>query len=436
MNRMYKNTIKYGEELNPIERRKEISENIVQYGDFLPKTLSYEDIDRSFRQWVEDMVVIVQDGYKLPTMSLFSNQRFSEYMQSWQFTDENNNIRLNFKTITRENNPQHGTILGHTYNIMGERFYTFKSVETFDGNGKRFRVDYKMKQPTPVDLLYRVSILTNKYTSINDFNEIVHRLFNARTHYISPNGHYMSLVLEAISDESEYNIQDRQFFSQSFSVKVMGYIIKESDFIVEENPIATVICFEGDDAKRRKPTIDLIEYEPCYVEDKYYKKQLEIDIDLSYCFPCSGKIKFTIDEDFILTGMEFKEPFNIVENEVILYVNDIEITRNLLADAFEGYVKCDVYPDDATDNNTLYYNELPNKKNNDCKYVCVGEDIYQWYQIRFREGDEVSIKTRRKNRYNKTGGLILKGYNKYIVYSVDDNNDIDNKSTNISSECL
>ena len=428
MSRFYKNTLRYGKESNPVERREEISENIAQYADFLPKTLSYEDIDKSFKQWVEDFIMIRQDDIVLPTLSLFSNQRFSEYIQSWKYTDENNNVRLNFKTVTRENNPQHGTILGHTYNIMGDRYYTIKSIETYDDNGKRYRLDYKMKQPTPVDLLYRVSIFTNKYTSINDFNETIHRLFNARQHYISPNGHYMSLLLESISDESEYNIQDRQFFSQSFSVRVMGYIIKEDDYIIEENPIATIVCFEGDDAKRKKATIELIEDEPCYIEEEeVYIKDIEIDIDLSYCSPCDGKIKFTMDEEFILTGMEFKEPLNIVENEIILYINDTEITTNLLSMAFEGYKQCDIIPDDITDDNTIYYNELPDKLEKDYKYVCVNDIFYQWHQITFHEDDEIRIKTRRKNRYNKTGGLILKGYNK-----TSDNNE----NMTISSECL
>ena len=76
-----------------------------------------------------------------------------------------------------------------------------------------------MKQPTSVDLIYKVSIMTNRYISINNFNETIHTIFNSKQTYISPNGHYMSMTLENISDESEYNIQDRQFFSQSFNVK-------------------------------------------------------------------------------------------------------------------------------------------------------------------------------------------------------------------------
>jgi hypothetical protein len=266
MRKLYRNVIDLNWVPDPMERRQNISKEIVRHSDYLPKTLNYEDIDRCFKDWVDNSISIIQDGIKLPTMVLYSNQRFSEYMQTWRYTDENNNVRLNFKTVTRENNPSHGTIMGDSYNIPGDRFYKLKSINANDELGRKYRIDYKMRQPTTVDIIYKVSIMTNKYLTINEFNETIHHLFRAKQSYLCVNGHYMSMTLENISDESEYNIEDRQFFSQTFTVKLKGYIIKEEDFKVEENPIATVICFEGDNAKRRKPTIELSEYNPCYVE--------------------------------------------------------------------------------------------------------------------------------------------------------------------------
>lgn len=433
MSRFYKNILRYGTTQTPDERIKEISNNISKYADFLPKTLSYEDIDRAFKDWVDGQIVVIQDGIKLPTMSLFSNQRFSEYMQTWKYTDENNNVRLNFKTVTRENNPQRGSIIGDYYCVPNNKYYTIKSIQAIDENGKKYRLDYKMRQPATVDLIYKVSILTNKYTSINEMNEEIHRLFRSKQCYIAPNGHFMSMILENATDESEYNIEDRQFFSQSFHIKVRGYIIKENDFIVEENPIASIICFEGDTAKRRKPTIDLFEYDPCYVEEeKYYKKPLEIDIDLSYCSPCNGKIKFTMDEDFILTKLDFKEPLNIEEDNILLFINDEQISSNLLQDAFEGYEKCEKQPNDISDDNIAYYDKLPTKRDLIYKYISINDEIYQWHQIRFREGDEIAIKTKRVRRHLKTGGLILTGYNKFEAYSVDSNEQInDTKVINV-----
>lgn len=449
MSRFYKNTFDFKTTPDPIERKKDITKGIVQHADYLPKTVSYEDIDRAFKDWVEDMVVVVQDGIKLPTMVLYSNQRFSEYSQSWQYTDENNNVRLNFKTVTREANPSHGTIVGDTYNIPGNRFYNFKSIPAIDENGKKYRIDYKMKQPTAVDLVYKISIMTNRYVTLNEFNETVNKLFNARQNYICPNGHFMSITLENISDESEYNIEDRQFFSQNFTAKVKGYILKEDDFKVEENPIASIICFEGDTAKRRKPTIELSEYDPCFIEEEqYYRKPIEIDVDLSYCYPCKGKTKFTIDEDFTLTEFILKESNNIVVDEIKLYVNDELVTDNLYKDAYEGYTKCLHIPIDATENNTFVSEKMLEKFKKGYKYLFYDNEYYFWHKIHFNDGDEIRIETKRINRYINTSGFIIKGYNRFIGYPINteipetsfDYNQINYESTKInitpSNECL
>ena len=365
---LYKNIINLKEFPTPDQRIKDISKEIVKHSDYLPKTLLYEDIDKSFKEWVENNIDIIQDGKSLPTMTLFSNQRFSEYMQTWRYTDENNNIRLNFKTVTRENNPSHGTILGDTYNIPGDRFYTIKSIPAIDDSGKKYRVDYKMKQPTPVDLTYKVSVMTNKYTTLNEFNEIVMSIFKARQSYICPNGHYMSITLENISDESEYNIEDRQFFSQTFTAKVKGYIIRKEDLIVEENPVAVLVSFEGETYKRRKPLIEIYEYDTVLSEDGIKKTPIDIIIDLSLCFPNKGKIKFTIDVDFILTEIISEEYNNIISDEIKLYINDNHI--------------CD---------------SLKQHMNNN--------------EIKFKDGDEIILQVKRFNRLSNTKGLILKGYN-------------------------
>ena len=264
---------------------------------------------------------------------------------------------------------------------------------------------------------YKVSIMTNRYITLNEFNETIHQLFNSRQNYICPKGHYMPITLENISDESEYNIEDRQFFSQNFTAKVRGYILKENDFKVVENPIASVICFEGDTAKRRKPTIDLYEYDPCYVEEeKYYKKPIDIDVDLSFCYPYKGKTKFIMDEDFTLTKISIKEPVNIIKDEVLLYINNKLITNNLLINAYEGYNVCEKKPEDATEYNTLISNEIFKTKQRDYKYIFCDGKYYFWHQINFSNGDEICIITKRINRYNNTGGFILTGYNKYIAY--------------------
>lgn len=447
MKKLYKNTIDLRCIPDPTERKKNISKNIVRHADYMPKTLSYEDIDRSFKEWVETQIDIKQDNVLLPTFVLYSNQRFSEYSQTWAYTDENNNIRLNFKTVTRDNNPSHGTIVGETTNIPGERFYTFHSIQAIDESGKKYRIDYKMKQPTAVDFIYKVSIMTNQYTTINSFNEKIQQLFNAKQSYICPNGHFMSITLENINDESEYNIDDRQFFSQTINLKIKGYIIKEDDFRIEENPIASVICFDGDNTKRSKPTIELSEYDPCVNNDGYMKKPIDIDIDFTYCYPCNGKAKFTMDEDFIVTGIEYKTPNNIVEDNIKLYINNVLISDNLHKDAFEGYIKLDNIPSDSNEENTTEYESEPILLNKYYKYIKYKDSYYKWHKINFSYGDDIMIVTKRIKKHLNASGLKIIGYNRFdsipvisllpeTLYDIKNNEDKENIIVEIPTNCF
>ena len=118
--RNFKNFMGYDNQPDPKELRLNFDKEELKDGSPFPNPLTYEDIDREFKKWVEDSLEISYEGQRLPTMTLFSNQRFSEYMQSWKFTDENQNPILNFKAISRENNPKSGTINGESKNIPGE----------------------------------------------------------------------------------------------------------------------------------------------------------------------------------------------------------------------------------------------------------------------------------------------------------------------------
>ena len=390
MKRLYKNTIDFSISPDPAEQRHNLVREIVQHSDYVPEPVTYEDIDRSFKEWVEKNLVIIQDGKELPTMSLYSNQRFSEYMQTWQYTDENNNIRLNFKTVTRENNPSHGTIHGSTFNTPGGKFYTFKSIPAIDESGKKYRIDYKMRQPTAVDFKYKVSVMTNRYTTLNEFNEQVQLLFNSLQNYVCPKGHFMSMILDNISDESEYNISDRQFFSQSFNVTLKGYIIREEDIKIEENPIAAIICFEGDTAKRKRATVELSEYDPCYVpEERYYKKPISIDIVFNFCKPCLGKTpEFNIGENFVLSGIT--DTVNVIEDTVSLIVNGEILTENLIEDL---------------ENNVLFE---------------IGEHDFTQISVERKERTKISEEGN-VVPYNE-GSLTLHGYNRLVVYDKENDN--------------
>lgn len=313
------------------ERRQEALSNILENSTYLPSPVTYEDIDKSFREWVENKLYITYEGKELPTISLFVNQRFSEYSQTWSYTDEEKNILLNFKTITRDNNPSIGENQGGLWNIPGERYYTINSIKRLDDNGTEYLTKYKMRQPLCVDLNYKVSIITNSYKLINEFNTLINKAFAARQVYLFSKQHPMPMVIENISDESEYNINDRQFFTQSYQIRLMAYIITEDDFLVEETPLKYRIDFQCGMGGRKKASAEIIEGD---IDNRsYYNKPITIIIN----YPSDAYVcKFTIDTNFNITSIKkeniksleyFKNNDNNVKmiNKEIILLNKDEI---------------------------------------------------------------------------------------------------------------
>lgn len=276
------------------ERRLELMRDILDSGTFYPKTVVYKDIDQAFKEWVEkDLPIVSDDGVVFPTMALYSNQRFSEYTQSWKYTDENKNLILNFKTVKRENNPQFGKIQSGLWNIPGERYYLLKRVKCLDDNGTESFLELRAKQPMPIDFTFTLTIFTTKIQSINDFNMMVNEKFKARQCYLQPNGYYMAMTLESISDQSQYNITDRQFYAQSYKINLLGFVIQEEDFKTFEVPLKTKVDLELF-SSAKNPEVEIDEPE---TDNPYYYRPAIVTITFN---ENSNRVStFTIDTDFV-----------------------------------------------------------------------------------------------------------------------------------------
>ena len=301
MSRNYKNIIKLKRNIVGNERRENFAKEVLQDNTPLPKPLEYEDIDKEFERWVSEDLDISFEEQKLPTYLMLSNQRFSEYLQSWQNVDDKKNLILNFKTITRENNPKAGTIVGDTRNIPGDIDFLINRVFSVDRHGNRYYTDYRMKQPMSVDLIYTVSIFTNKYQLLNEFNLMMNEKFKAIDCYIRPNGHFIPMKLTDISDESEYNIDDRRYYSQSYVITVMAYLIPKNSFRVIEQPMLKLECFDGEVLSRPKTIVEETECDENY--NPYEYQTIEI---ITVLHPENSKHTFKIDCDSEITAITMK----------------------------------------------------------------------------------------------------------------------------------
>ena len=291
------------------DRHRSYPKTILQDAPIFPKPLEYEDIDNAMFNFVDEYIPMVIKGKSTPTFTLYSNQRFSEYSQSWEHTDEDGNLLMNFKTISRENNPKPGENQGGYWNIPGNKRHTLLIRDVLEDNGEEAYEIYSMGQPFAVDLTYRISIITDLFENINAFNQKINDLFKARQCYIRPNGHFLPVTLEDINDNTEYTISERKFYNQAVTVKVMAYIISEDDFKIEKKPKRIKLFMQGD-VRRPKTEINIDEF----FNDKIGHTEIELTIDFQ---AFHTKTNFDIDTDFIV---ERTELYNI--RNYRLSVND------------------------------------------------------------------------------------------------------------------
>lgn len=276
--------------------RKSYAQDIVHKAPIFPKPLEYADIDKAFEEFVETDLGLTINGKDVPTFTMYSNQRFSEYSQSWKHSDEEGNLILNFKTINRSTNPQEGQNQGGLWNIPGERYYTMLQRSVLDDNGTESMEVYSMKQPYAVNLEYRVSFITDLFENLSIFNEMVNDLFKARQFYIRPNNHYIPLTLESIDDESKYSVSDYRFYVQTITIKALAYIIHEEDMKVEKFPKRTAIIFANEKHKR-KANINIEETD----DEKLVNQTITLSVDFE---AWHDKAKFIIDTDFNINEIE------------------------------------------------------------------------------------------------------------------------------------
>ena len=323
---------------------------ILNHAPIIPKPLEYEDIDNCFFEFVDKEIDILINGNKIPTFTLYSSQRFSEYSQTWSYTDEDNNLLMNFKTVNRDTNPGFGDNQGGLWNIPGNRKYTLLQRTVLEDNGEESYEIYSMRQPYSVDMSYRVNFVTNNFENLNLFNQKINDLFKSRQHYIRPNGHYIPMVVDEINDESVYSIEDRKFYVQSITIKIMAYIIHEDDFQVEKFPKRIILAMEGE--KSNKPRIVLDEYEEENIE--------YTAIDMTIEFKAwDEKVKFISDTDFVVNKVSVENIRNIrvfINGSLLYHQDGFKIKNN-------DEIKIRIFPIDYRDKSTLIlhgYN--PNKK--------------------------------------------------------------------------
>jgi hypothetical protein len=384
------------------ERRRNLSKIILEKNTPFPLPISYSDIDASFFDWVDKTLDIAYDGKKLPTYKLFSNQKISEYSQTWQNLDDTGNIIMNFKTITRENNPQHGENQGGNYNIPGHRDYPMFIVPVLQENGEEAYDLYTMKQPFAVNFTYTVNLITNKYELLNEFNEMINYEFQSLECYISPNGHAMPMFLDAINDESEYTIDDRKFYSQSYQIKVMGYIIRKEDYKVERIPSRFIMRFIDDTDSIKQSKVKRNHIKDLPKSFSGFTKEIDVKCNIGVNGPTSIKKEHStvvLKEEELSDNCCIKKDDNHYYNKKLEYEINIPDCESALTFTIDN----DMVLDEVETNNVYDFVLYINKEFTDLDW-----------DVKFYKGDEVEIKITRDDLF-KPSSLTLVGYDPNVV---------------------
>jgi hypothetical protein len=264
--------------------------------------------------------MVDENGKEFTMYTFFSNQRFSEFSQTWGHDDADGNLLMNFFAVTRENNPSWGTLQGGAYSIPGRNRFTILMREITDDTGVECYEITSMSQPIQVDINYNYSLITGKFKHLNEFNTKLNRMFESKQCYLSANGHYMPMTLDNISDVTDYTIDGRKFYMQTAEITVMAYLIPRDDIKVNIVP------------KRQKVTTNLKKYDRTLVTmdfDNDSEDKMTLNIKFS---PNVVKVSFEVQDKMVLTMVDKKNAnkldMKVNSEDVDIYSDKITVCPN------------------------------------------------------------------------------------------------------------
>ena len=196
---------------------------------YLPRTILLEDIDQGLFDYVsKDGMKAVIDNKEVPTFYL-DNDRWGEFSKTWRFTDNDNNVPTPYITVRRIDK-QAGTRLGTKYRVPQPRKFRYMNVPIMDA-GQIIYLQFKMPEPTNVDMIYEVALFTKYRVDVNQYDEQVLKNFASRQDYINIKGNPLPLLFEGFAESNPIeNIDGDRFFVSKYALKILGFIQDEKEF--------------------------------------------------------------------------------------------------------------------------------------------------------------------------------------------------------------
>jgi hypothetical protein len=217
-----------------LERRQELLDRITKADSYLPDSILHDDLDGGMLDFIKKNFRVVSDGDTIPVIpKIMTIQRWGEFTNNWQFSDDDGNIKLPFIALIRKPDAQPGTNPSIQRTIPDRSTFYYASVPTW--NGSQMGADiYKMPQPVAIDISYEVTIVCTKFRDLNKFNKIILQKFSSRQAYTTVKGHYIPIVLDGIDDSTPMeSLDSRRFYVQNYKFTVLGILIDSEEFEVK-----------------------------------------------------------------------------------------------------------------------------------------------------------------------------------------------------------
>jgi len=214
-------------------RREQLLEYIKEDGTYLPKSVLHADLDRGMLDFTKGELQVVTSGKIVPMVDIIiTTQNWSQYLETAQFVDLDNNPEPPFITVVRSPEVKYGSNPSLIYTIPNRKQFYYASVPTWNGNQQGMDI-YTIPQPVPVDINYSVKIICNRMRELNQLNKIVMQKFSSRQAYTFIKGQYVPIILNNVGDESQLTTEARKYYVQSYDFTMLGYLIDESEFQVK-----------------------------------------------------------------------------------------------------------------------------------------------------------------------------------------------------------
>jgi len=287
-NPIFKKQIKMDIDLVPPKtlsaRRHELLQYINEDGTYLPQSVLHADLDGGMLEFVKDELKTTVSGKDINVIDkIITNQRWSQFTETWNFKDQDFNVSLPFITVVRQPEVKYGTNPSTQYTIPVRKQFYYATVPTWNGNQKGYDV-YTIPQPVPVDINYSIKIICNRMRELNTFNKNVLQTFSSRQAYTFIKGQYVPIIMNNITDESVIDIDRRNYYIQSYDFTMLGYLIDEEEFEVKPAISRVIQMFEVDTqvpVGRRAQTIpsnpDAFTYNLYYTETNTSLIDNEVD---------------------------------------------------------------------------------------------------------------------------------------------------------------